>query len=753
MAMKRSKESGSTETQKRFAPLMQAVAEVELRELLHTLWRRRSVVFGMVFFLTALATVIVFQLTPRYTGEAYVMIDPRKTQVVDVEAVISGLSADIETIQSEVLVMRSRGLAEKVIERRNLRNDPEFNDSLRPVRSFARLFDPRSYLPKEWLAVLTGSALEDELTEDQRLDRERVRVIDAFLERLEIEPAGRSRVIKVGFESESPRTAARVANTLAELYIVAQLDAKFEATKRATTWLNDRLFGLRQQLETSEQAVEEFRRKSGLVEGKGETLASQQIAELNTQLVLGTTARAEAEARLNQLEALLASGSGMETAVEVLRSLLVQRLREQEAEVERRAAALAAIYGNRHPRMISVRAERREIQSKINRELAKIAQGLRNEVDFTRARETALIANLERLKTEVTDLNAADIQLRALEREAEATRALFETFLVRSKETSTQESFERPDARIISRADVAETPSFPKKHLLVPLAFVGSIFAGIFVVFVLEQLDHGFRSLEQIERLTGVAPLGLIPVLKRISKIAKTPESYILAKPASAFGESIRTLHTSLVLSDVDNPPKVIVFASALPKEGKTLVSLSFARLLAHVGQKVMVLDCDLRKPRAHEVFAAPAKPGRVEYLAGKASLEEVTHKDKESPAHLIPAGALAPNPSDLLGSHQMERLLRRLANVYDLVVIDSSPVLAVADVRVLSRLVHKVVFLVRWADTRRDVAMSGLRQLIDAGGDVAGVMLSMVDVKQHSRYGYGGAGYYYGRISKYYTG
>lgn len=753
MTMRRSREQSSQETHKRFQPFLQAVAEVELREMLHTLWRRRKVVFGTVIALTVLATVIVFQLTPRYSSEAYVMIDPRQTQVVDLKAVISGMSADIETIQSEILVMRSRGLAEKVIDRLGLRDHPEFNDSLRPQHPFARLFDPRSYLPQEWLTVLTGGALEEELTEERRLDRERVRVIDAFLERLDVEPAGRSRVIRIAFESEKPGMAARVSNTLAELYIVSQLDAKFEATKRATVWLNERLTGLRQQLEISEQAVEDFRKESGLVEGKGETLASQQIAELNTQLVLGTTARAVAEARLKQLESLLASGSGMESAVEVLRSFLIQRLREQEAVVERRAASLAAIYGERHPKMISVRAEKKEIQQKISRELDKIAEGLRNEVAFTRAREQALIASMERLKNEVTDLNEAEIQLRALEREADANRALFETFLVRSKETRTQESIERPDARIISRADIPENPSFPKKGMLIPLAFVGSVFAGILLAFVIEQLDHGFRNLEQIERLTGVAPLGLVPVLKRISKVAKSPEAYILAKPASAYGEAIRTLHTSLVLSDVDNPPKVIVFASSLPREGKTVTSLSFARLLANIGQKVVVVDCDLRKPQAHEIFGVSAKPGLVEYLAGKASLEDVIQQDKDSPAYLIAAGSPAPNPPDLLGSNQMERLLRRLASAYDLVVVDSSPVLAVADVRVLSRLAHKVVFLIRWSDTRRDVAMSGLRQLIDAGADVAGVVLSMVDVKKHSHYGYGGAGYYYGRISKYYTG
>ena len=747
-------EPDSEPIRRRSPAFLQAAEEVDFQELLRTLWRRKSVVFGTMAVLTTLAAVIVYQLTPSYTAEAYVMIDTRKTQVVDVEAVISGLPVDRETVQSEILVMGSRGLSEKVIRRLELGKDPEFNEELKPESPFAKLFDPRKYVPEEWLAVFSGlKAQDEELTKEERRDRTRVRITDKFLEGLEVTPVRRSRVIRVAFESESPRMAARAANTLSELYIVSQLEAKFEATRQATKWLNERLSELRGQLEGSEAAVEAFRKKTGLVEGKGVTIASQQIAELNTQLVLAGGTRAEAEARLKQIESLRSAGSGMETLAEVLDSQLVQRLREQEAVVVRKAAELSARYGERHPRMINVRAEIRDLEEKIGREVERIAQGLANELEVARAREISLQAGLETLKHEVATANESEIELRALEREAAVNRALFETFLGRSKETRAQEDNQRPDARIISRADVPEEPSYPRKGIVLLVALVASVLAGVVLVFVGERFDQGFRSMEQIEQLTGVTPFGLVPALKGVATIGKSPESYILKKPASAYGEALRSLHTSLLLSNVDRPPKVVLFASSLPKEGKTAVTLSLARMLANIGQKVVVVDCDLRRPRAHRVFGVASRPGLVEFLAGKALLEEVIHHDRQSAADLVPAGSSASNPTELLGSERMAQFLSGLAETYDLVLIDSSPVLAVSEVRILSRHVDKVVFLVRWAGTRREVAVAGLKQFLDAGSDVAGVLLSMVDVKKHARYGYGDSGYYYGAVRKYYTG
>ena len=742
-------------------PVFQPVGEVDLQELLRKVRRRKWVILGTVITVLFVVAIVLFKLTPRYTAVTHVVFNPQETKVADIEAVISGFSADAETLETEMQIIRSRTLASKTIEQLELHRNPEFNGVLRPPNPLTTILkDLRGYIGEGWLAVFSGIfddeglSQREEFPDDQRREPEQERIIDSFLENLEVEIAGRSRVIIITFDSESPRTAALAVNKLADLYIVAQLEAKFEATKRANQWLNDRISELREEVSITEKFVESYREKSGLIRGERDaTLASEQISVLGVQHIMERTKLAEAQARLRQVERLLKLPDGIETASEVLASELIRNLRGQEAELERQTAELSAEYGERHPKMINARAQLRDLRGKIKVEVNKIVHGLRNEVAVARARAASLSAELNKLKKEVGQLNTQEVQLRALEREAVASRTLLENLLARSKETISQADFQQADATILSYAAVPQFPSYPKKKLILAVAFVGAVFLGLLLVFVVEQLDLGFRSMEQIERLMGVAPLGLVPALTGLEAIGRKPESYILDKPASAFGEAIRSLHTNLLLSSADKPPKVILVCASLPKEGKTTVVISLARLLASIGQKVIVVDCDLRRPKVHKAFGIASRPGLVECLAGEAVLDDVIQEDQYSGAYLLPVGGKTPHPPSLLGSESMNKLLDTIARRYDAVILDSAPVAAVSDSLVLSRLVDKIVFLVRWRETRREVALDGLRQIVDAGGDVAGVLLTMVNVKEHAQYGFADSGSYTGEIRKYYSG
>ncbi len=731
-------------------PARSDAGETDPRELWQKLWRRKTVIIAIAVVVTTFAAALIFSATPRYTAEAYVMIDPRRTHVVAVEDVLSGLTPDTETVQSEVEVLRSRGLAEKTVDKLGLDLDPEFNSALRPPGFLKRVLNPRSWLPASWFP----RPVEEKVDPVKRKQIERAAVVNAFLDRLSIAAQGRSRVIRIAFESEDPAKAADAANTLAEFYIVAQLEAKFEATQRANTWLAERIDELRKQVTASEQAVEEFRAKAGLVKGSGDTtVTAAQISELNSQLITARAQQAEAEARLRQVQAAMSSGAGIDTIGEVLASPLIQQLRQQQSEVERRLADLSQQYGERHPKIVSAKAELAGIDAKIRIETEKIVQGLRNDVAVAQAKVASLSGSLAQLEHKAGQLGQSQVQLDALEREAAANRTLLENFMGRAKEIGSQGSFQEADAQIISRAEIPIVPSYPKKTILLGMSLIGSLFLGVIVAFGLELLDHGFRSSEQIEQATGVAPLGLIPALKGLRNLGKVPEEYIVERPTSAFAESIRSLRTSLMLSDVDRPPKIILVSSSTPREGKTSTVIALGRLMAGVGQRVVVMDCDLRRPRAHKMLKLQGGPGLVDHLAGEASLEEIIQKDPLSPLRFIAAGRAAPSPPDLLGSDQMRRLLKEVGERYDFVLLDSAPVLAVSDTRMLARLADKVVFLVRWAETRREVAVNGLRHLREAGASIAGVALTLVDVRKHARYGYADSGYYYGRSRKYYTG
>lgn len=727
---------------------------VDLHEVFRMFRRRKFLVMGTVFIMTLLAVIVSYQLTPRYTATVSLMIDPRETKVVDVESVMSGLGTDRSVLFSEIEVLRSRSLANRVVDELDLMNDPEFNARLRLENEGEGWFTGILGGIKGFIVAVISDRKAVPLSPEDAQKRERSKVVNAVLGHMTIVPEGRSYVIGVKFEAESGEKAALIANTIADLYIVEQLEAKFDATRRATEWLNERLEGLRAEVQASERAVAQYREQEGIVQSKDTTVLGQQIAEINTQLIIARTERARAEASLNQVKSLLNKPGGAEAAADVLNAPLIQRLKEQEAEVKRREAEMSSRYGERHPRMIDIRAEAADIHAKIEDEVRKIVNSLQGEVAVARANEGSLRASLQELEKRQSTTGKAEVGLRELEREAEASRTLYESFLGRFKETSEQQGIEQPDTRIISRADAPVDPSFPRRRLIVVLVFVVSLFVAVMLVIVVEQLDKGFRSSEQIEGMANKPSLGLVPMLKRLEQRGQ-PEEYVVNEPTSSYAEAIRSLRTGLMLANVDKPPKLVLVTSALPSEGKTSVAASLARLSAKDGQagRTILIDCDLRRPRGTRIFGGDSdQPGLTDVLSGAVDLSTAILKDNLTDLHVLFAGRSVPNPPDLLGSQHMRDVLKVLANNYDMVILDSPPLFAVADSRVLARLVDQVVFVVRWEKSPRNLVLAGIKQLSDMGAPIAGVVLNMVNPRRHAQYGYADSGHYYGAYSKYYS-
>ena len=516
---------------------------------------------------------------------------------------------------------------------------------------------------------------------------------------------------------------------------------------------------LRGQVESSERAVEEYRREHGLIQGKGNTVTEQQVSEINTQLILARTKTAEAEARLRQIRSLVESEDGVESAVNVLASPLISRLRERETDVARREAEMATELGPRHPKMINIRAELEEVRAKLSTEVEKIVRASRNELEVARIRERTLERNLRDIEAKTAKVNTAQGRLRVLEREAAANRTLFDTFLARWKETGRQEEIQQADARILSHAQVPRAPSSPRKLRIVAVAFAFSLFLGVVLVFLVEQLDSGFRSSDQVERAAGVSTLSLIPLLSKLRLKRHSPVDYVLNKPASSFAESLRTLYTGVLLSSAGSPAKSILVTSSLPEEGKTTICVALARLLARSGRKVLLVDADLRRSQVARMLNLPNHAGLVQILGGGGeSFKDVVQRDEGSGLHMLSTGSTSvTNASDLLESTTMRRLLEALRGVYDVVVIDSPPVHLVSDSRILAGMADRTVFVVRWSKVRREVALLGLRRIVESGANVAGVVLSMVNVRRNARYAYADSGYYYGygssrKYRRYYT-
>ncbi len=714
-------------------------------ETWRTLKRRRWTILAISLLGLMLAALAVAQITPLYSATATVLLDPRKSNVVDVEEVLSGLPANDDTVNSEILVVRTPDLVAGVARKLGLAEDPEFNQALKDDGE-----GDDGLLGR--LKAMLGQPHPAILPEEARIRAAHSRIIETIQENLAVARAGRSRAINIRFTSSNPTTAAKIVNALADAYLVDQLDTKYQATAQAQAYLNSRVEELRQTVETAERAIEDYRIGAGLVGTAAGTVAVQQLTGLNTQLILSQTQRAEAEARLRQVRALASGSGGADSAIEVLESQLIVDLRGREAEAERKIGELNQEYGEKHPRMIAARAELRDIKSRIQAEIAKIVASIENEVAVARAREATLAQNVRALERTAAEQGTAEVQMRALEREADAARALFQLFQTRAGETETQADIQRADARILARADVPTEPTFPKPMVILPVALLLSLFAGIAVAMLMEQLDRGYRSSEEIEADTGFPVLALVPLIPRRRRLAAAPERYVLDKPTSSFAESLRSIDTGIRLSNVDRTPRSVMITSSLPREGKSTLAMSMGRLMALGGRSTLLIDADLRRPRIAKALGLSGRLGLVDILSGAATVDEALQRDGESGLHVLSAGGNGGgSPPDLLDSVRMRELLRDLETRFDLVIFDTAPTLVVSDSRALARHVDAVVFVVRWGVTRQEVAQTALKQMREASARIAGVVLSAVNVRRNAQYGFGDSSYYYGAARRYY--
>jgi capsular exopolysaccharide synthesis family protein len=489
------------------------------------------------------------------------------------------------------------------------------------------------------------------------------------------------------------------------------------------------------------------------------TLATQQMAQVSVEAITARTKYLDAQSRLAQLQRSgVTRGHNAEAAVrdsnllEVLQSPVIQGLRAQEADAQRREADLLSQYGDKFPKVINVRAEIAEIRGKIQTEVDRVIDSLKNEVASQQNREQNLNDLLAKMKVDAAHNDIAEVQLHDLERQAQANRTLYEGFLTDFKQTQSQDSFQQPDADIISHAAVPALPSYPQKTVLMLLSVLTSFLVGVLAALLCENLDVAIRSMDQVRSHLKINPLGMVPALGSVRRATGSrPEHEVIDRPLSAYAEAIRSIHTNLMLSDVDQRPRVVLVTSALPGEGKSTMAMSLAQMVAASGQRVIVIDGDLRRPAIHRLAGVSQKPGLVEWLLDRAALENVIYPTGPGGVDVIPAGAQPELPPNLLSSDRFKHLLRGLMERYDMVILDSAPVLAVSDTRVLATLAEKTLFVVRWASTSHKVAASALRQLLEAGAQVAGVALTAVDVKAHAKDGFTDSVLYAGRLREYY--
>jgi len=698
----------------------------DVYKLLAILRRRLKLIAGVfvaVFLAVVLPTLVE---TPMYKATALVVLDQRQPQVTTGEAVLQELPRDSNTVDTEVEVIKSQQLAEQVMDKLRLDADPEFGG------------DPAAAAAAD--RVPPGAPLS--LEEQER----RASIASAIEGKLQAQRVGLTYVISIAFQSENPVKAARIADAFANQYIAQQLDTKFDARRQANTWLGGKLQQLQGDLQRAETAVEQYKIANNLMSSSGETLTEQEISAFNQQMATARSQQAEAEARLNAARSQISAGGG------ALDSEVIRSLRSKRAEISARAADYSVRFGPKYPDLIAANKQLDDIDAQIAAETKRVLSELEAQAAVSRQRTGSIQGSLSGARGTLASNTRAGVHLRDLEREAESVRTLYESMLNRYKETSTEAGIEQSDARLASGATVPTSPSSPNIPLRIALGLIAAAGAALLAVAIAELADTSFGTGEDIERRLGFAHLGSIPDLTSMGT-TEQPHIYITSRPMSAFAESFRSLRTALLQGSGPRPPKVVAITSALPGEGKTIASVCLAKSAAQAGDKVAVIDCDLRRRRLSTSLGIKPQIGLLDVLAGNATLESALVYDSPTGVAILPLTPEKITTEDVFGSAAMKQLLDDLSERFDLVVLDTAPVLALAETRTLVAQVDAIVLLARWRRTPQKAVEHAIRLLRGSESKIAGIMLSQVDMSQQKRQGYGDAAYYADAYEKYYVG
>lgn len=701
-----------------------------VREVLSAVRRRLLLITGVTAIVFTAGTAAIFALPPSYKTGSTLLLEVRRVAPVKREDA-NAPAPTPDTVVDELQVLLSRNLLGQAAERLGLATDPDFNWTLQPGR-LAAILQGVVDLASPWAPPAATSGLRDlvaRMTEERaaRYAGSEVDItIDSLKRALQVGAVGRSRAIEISATAREPDTAAAIANTVAELYIASQTALREAELRDVATWVTSQLHDLMSRADASARAVADYRAAQGIVRGvaRGDheaDLVRQEISEVASQLTAARARRADLAAKLMQAERDMETNN-LDGLADVLGSRTIQQLRAQEASTAARQADYATRFGSAHPNVVATRAELKNVRDAIGREAQRILQSRRNDLRVAQDAERDLQTRMEGLRKDVARADMIDVRLQELQREANADRALAESFLARARQISAEVSFRDASARLVSRAPVPLVPSSPNIKILLPLAFLLSLGAGGLAALLRETTSQGLRSPEELERQLGVIPIGAIPFRRSRSDRLSV----------GMFNEAIAGFCAHLLRRPRGRPQSVLI-TSALPSEGKTTTATALAAEAAGRGLRVLLVDADLRRARR-----IAGGPGLAEILRGSATIDAAVRREGEY--WLLPCGERPANPTQLLTSDSMEHLLRQLEASYDLVIVDSAPVLVGSDVGELSRCVTETILLVRWGQTRSRSVMAAMRRLAVAGGSVSGVVMSMVDARKNAQYAHADA-------------
>lgn len=728
---------------------------IEIRQILRTLWRRRAVIVVTIATISLLGWWIISTLTPLYTAQATLLLEVDSNKLVNLRAISAGLTRDQARIRSELDILRSRELATMVAEQLRLIEDPEFNRLIRPpepnllVKSGALTLLPEELRRQIEARLVEKPPAPGSFTEETA----RLVTVGALLRSYEVYNDGKSYTVQLSFRSKDAQKAATIVNTFANVYLTSQVQQKYDATDRGAAWLQRKIEELREGVVRSERAVQDYREKNNLVDVGGNTLLNAQLATLSGKLVAAQAQRAEAEAAIQGLRRFAQGDDRGVVAARVAASPLVRDLRSQEAMLLRKIAELRTELGPRHPDVTNANSELTEVRQRLKEEVERTVAELESQVQVARNQERQLQSQLDQLATASLKSDRESIELRQLINETDSAQSLFKAFLDASGRATAQVGTNDPDARIVASAVPPLGPSYPDRPLLQALTLLAALVISLSLVVVLEFMDNSYRNPIEIERRFRAPVLGIMPRMRRrLFKGAKHPSIEAVNRPRSEVAEAVRHIHMTLLYSGAARRPKVVLVTSAVPNEGKTSFAVSLARLVAIGKAKVLLIECDLRRPSVSGHLGSCGANDLAEILRTQAQPNAAASHcvDEKTGLHYIGATSTPPLPAELLASPPMRYLIETAAREYDLVVLDSPPVSLVSDALILSQMADATILALEWGRTPRELVDTAIKKLRAVGAPFAGIVLSKVNTRRYAAYGFEGHPGIYGR--KYYA-
>jgi polysaccharide biosynthesis transport protein len=712
--------------------------------VLGALRRHRLPLAACVVLVPLLALLALHQVTPLYTASGTVLYDDRGYAAHELQSVLRVDPMTDAVMASQAEILHGLSITERITDRLGLDRDPAFNAALRPPGALARASAAAHRIAGQ-LALMIAPGLGASWLAPKAPDPQAARrnTLLAVQDAIAVSTVKASHVLDVAFTAHDPTLAAEAVNLAMGFYIQDQLDAKIDAVRRATAWLDDRVAQLRAEVRQAEDRIATYRAAHGLSQGVRAGLDTERISRLNEDLLSSRNELAAAQGRLDAARGQLGAPAQAGVAPSVVQA------RAQRDLLAGQLQALSAHAGRNYPDVVSMRQQLAEADRAVANETARVVAAAAADLRADRNRVALLEDALRQAQAEQDRGDAAQVTLNAMQRDADAARTLLQSVQSGMQQTAQQTAIETADSRIISRALPPADPSYPRRGPLLGAAAAFGVLFGLLLVHLLELADGTVRSGDDVRRHLGLRCLALIPEIGRRTLAGGRVHEYALQKPLSPFAEQIRALRAGLWMERMR--PRIVAFTAARPSEGKTTVTLALARCAALCGERVVVVDCDVRQPSIGRMFGIDGGSGLIDCLQGRATLADVTCRDAATGLTVIPAGSLDVNALSMFMSPTMAELLQRLRQDYDLILLDAPPAHAITDARVIAGMAEATVLCLRWHSTPIGVVRDALGLLEEAQASVVGVALTRVDVRAHVRSGYSDAEVYQPRYGGYF--